>query len=228
MTKKHDILWLETTDSTNDEAGRRISDIDNLSVIAAMEQTSGRGQGEHTWLSKRGMNLLFSIVLKFGEGDLPAKEAFMLSRATSVSLVKFLSAHGIEAWIKPPNDIYVGERKICGTLIENTLRGAWVISSIIGIGLNVNQRNFDVSLPNPTSMVLENEKAYDIVACLEEFLNVFGKEIPGQARNDVWEIRDGLGFHCGDDGGGIGGVEDGASSDEDSCSGVRQGLCVRG
>ncbi len=173
MSKKHDILWLESVDSTNDEAGRRISDIDNLSVVAALEQTAGRGQGDHMWLSPRGENLLFSIVLKFSEGELMAKDSYSISLTVSESLVSFLAKYGIEAWVKPPNDIYVGDRKICGTLIENTFRGAWVSHSIIGIGLNVNQRNFDVSLPNPTSMVLETQKeTYNLEACLFDFLDI--------------------------------------------------------
>ncbi len=186
MTKKHDIMWFETVDSTNDEARRRISHIDNLSVIAAGEQTSGRGQGDHTWLSPHGENLLFSVVLKFNEGEMAAKDAFMISEHTSDSLVKFLAGYGIEAWVKPPNDIYVRDKKICGTLIENSVRGSWVKYSIVGIGLNINQRNFDVTLPNPTSMVIETEKkAYDIAACLDEFLDVYMEEIPHQVRDDV-------------------------------------------
>ncbi len=186
MAKKHDIIWLDVTDSTNDEARRHISDIDNLSVIAAMEQTSGRGQGNHTWLSQRGMNLLFSIVMKFEEGELPAKDVFRISEATSRSIVQFLAVHGIDAWIKPPNDIYVGENKICGTLIENSVRGSWVMHSIIGIGLNINQRNFDVSLPNPTSMAMETGKAYDVDVCLEQFLDIYREEIPHQVWDDLW------------------------------------------
>ncbi len=174
MTKKHDIIWFKSIDSTNNEARRRISVLDNLSVLSAFEQTGGRGQGDHTWLSSFGENLLFSVVLKFDEGEMHAKDAFMISERTAAALVEFLAGHGIEAWIKPPNDIYVGNRKICGTLIENSVRGSWVSYSIVGIGLNVNQRNFDVSLPNPTSMVLETEKkAYDIAVCLDEILDIF-------------------------------------------------------
>ncbi len=174
MSKKHDIIWFESLDSTNDEARRHISDIDNLSVLAALVQTDGRGQGDHTWLSPRGENLLFSIVLKFAEGEMEAKDVSIISGCTSESMVEFLAGYGIEAWIKPPNDIYVGSRKICGTLMENSMKGRWLSYSIIGIGLNVNQRNFDVSLPNPTSMVLETqEEAYDMNVCLEDFLDVF-------------------------------------------------------
>ncbi len=178
MSKKHDIIWFDTLDSTNDEARRRISEIDNLSVIATYVQTSGRGQGAHTWTSPHGENLLFSVVLKFGEGELPAGDVAKISIHTSNSIVRFLAGHGIEAWIKPPNDVYVGRNKICGTLIENSLKGSWVSHSIIGIGLNINQKNFDVSLPNPTSMVLETEKeAYDLAACLEEFMTIFSRAL---------------------------------------------------
>ncbi len=174
MTKKHDIMWFESLDSTNKEAGRRISDIDNLSVVAAEVQTQGRGQGDHTWLSPKGENLLFSIVLKFGEGRVHAKDAVKISGHTAEALVAFLDSYGIKAWIKPPNDIYVGRKKICGTLIENSVKGQWISHSIIGIGLNINQRNFDVSLPNPTSMVLETEnEAYDLSECLIGFMDVF-------------------------------------------------------
>ncbi len=182
MTKKHDIIWFKSLDSTNNEAKRRISDIDNLSVLAAFDQTAGRGQGDHRWLSMPGEDLLFSIVLKFNEGEMHVKDSFSISERTSEALVEYLAGHGIEAWVKPPNDIYVGQKKICGILIENSVKGSWVTHSIIGIGLNVNETLFDISLPNPTSMVQETKKkAYDIFACLEDFMNLFGKRNPGQA-----------------------------------------------
>ena len=188
MTKMYDIMWLDSVDSTNSEVKRRISDIDNLSVLSALSQSEGRGQKGNKWSSLPGENLTFSIVLKFGEqaagkaglsvaGKLrlvvAAREQFVLTEITSLSIVEFLSRHGIKAKIKWPNDIYVGDKKICGVLIENSLRGENLSSSIIGIGLNVNQRNFDVSLPNPTSMVLETGFEEDIKGCLEEFMDIF-------------------------------------------------------
>ena len=196
MTKMYDIMWLDSVDSTNSEAKRRISDIDNLSVLSALSQSEGRGQKGNKWSSLPGENLTFSIVLKFGEqtvgkagpgvaenaglsvaGKLQlvvaAREQFVLTEITSLSIVEFLSRHGIKAKIKWPNDIYVGDKKICGVLIENSLRGENLSSSIIGIGLNINQRNFDVNLPNPTSMVLETDFEEDIRSCLEEFMGIF-------------------------------------------------------
>ena len=188
MAKKHDIIWLDSIDSTNEEAKRHISDIDNLSVLSAYEQTEGRGQRGNTWMSTPGENLMFSIVLK--NPKISARDQFGINEITSLSVVDFLSQHGISARIKWPNDIYVGSKKICGILIENSLRGSGISSSIIGIGLNINQRNFDVNLPNPTSMVLcqtdlschsdssqchseRSDESFDIRTCLEEFMDIF-------------------------------------------------------
>ena len=187
MAKKHDIIWYDKLDSTNDEAKRRISDIDNLSVLSAMEQTAGRGQRGNKWSSCCGENLLFSIVLKFSDdskGGLPrmvAEKQAAISELAAVALIRFLSRHGIKVEIKWPNDIYAEEKKICGVLIENSLRGKWLSHSIVGIGLNINQRNFDVNLPNPSSMALLSGpgKTYDIKECLEEFISIFTELLPG-------------------------------------------------
>lgn len=170
---KADIIWLDRVDSTNDEAKRRISDIDNLSVVSALEQTSGRGQRGNQWYSAPGQNLLFSIVLK--SPSLIAKDHFALNEMAALSVTDFLSAYGIKAEIKWPNDIYVGQKKICGILIENSFLGNAISSSIIGIGLNINQRNFNVSLPNPTSLVLcsAQDEPLDIDRCLCRFMDIF-------------------------------------------------------
>ena len=184
MKSNYDIMWLDSIDSTNDEAKRHISDLDNLSVLSALSQTKGRGQGDHIWLSEPGSNLLFSIVLKYASADsaqspllsVQAHDQIVISQITALSVVDLMAAYGIEAKIKWPNDIYVGGKKICGILIEHSVCGKWLTSSIIGIGLNVNQRNFDVSLPNPTSMVLSNKdfkENYSLKELLEEFMHIF-------------------------------------------------------
>ena len=181
-------MWLGSTDSTNELARRHISEIDNLSVLSALEQTTGRGQRGNTWSSRPGENLTFSIVLKFAGPDdrningklLPctlAYDQFILTEIASLSVIRFLKEKGIHAGIKWPNDIYVGSKKICGMLIENSVRGKYISSSIIGIGLNINQRNFNVNLPNPTSLIMNTSPAqgdeYDIRLCLEEFMKIF-------------------------------------------------------
>jgi BirA family biotin operon repressor/biotin-[acetyl-CoA-carboxylase] ligase len=184
MKSNFDIIWLDSVDSTNDEAQRRISDLDNLSVLSALSQTKGRGQGDHIWLSEPGSNLLFSIVLKYasaGSAQSPllsvqAHDQIVISQITALSVVDLLAAHDIDAKIKLPNDIYVGDKKIFGILIEHSVCGKWLTSSIIGIGLNVNQRNFDVNLPNPISMMLlskDSEENFDLKELLDEFMDIF-------------------------------------------------------
>lgn len=189
MADRHDIMWFDTLDSTNEEVRRRIDSLDNLSVVSALTQTEGRGQRGNSWSSAPGENLTFSIILKFRRGDASSEESscdsavlpqlkavdqFVLSEISSLALVRLLESHGIRASVKWPNDIYIGSCKVCGMLIENSLLGSSVSFSIIGIGLNVNQRNFDVSLPNPTSMLLEDmKKEFDLPALLDEFMNIF-------------------------------------------------------
>ena len=168
-----DIIWLERVDSTNDEARRHISEIDNLSVVSALEQTKGRGQRGNRWSSQPGENLTFSLVVK--DFRIKANEQSAISQATALSLVDLLSRHEIKARIKWPNDIYAGDEKICGILIENSLKGSEIDWSIIGIGLNVNQTAFPEDLPNPTSMKLctGNSNPYNTREILEEFMGIF-------------------------------------------------------
>lgn len=147
------ILWLETADSTNSELRRRITGLDNLSIIAAREQTAGRGQGTHTWFSTPGRNLTFSILYRFGDAyALAASDAILITQVTTLAIRDYLLGHGVRARIKWPNDIWVEDRKICGILIENTLESGMVRESIVGIGLNLNETGWPPELPNPVSL----------------------------------------------------------------------------
>ena len=147
------ILWLETADSTNSELRRRITGLDNLSIIAAREQTDGRGQGTHTWFSTPGRNLTFSILYRFGDAyALAASDAILITQVTTLAIRDYLLGHGVRARIKWPNDIWVEDRKICGILIENTLESGMVRESIVGIGLNLNETGWPPELPNPVSL----------------------------------------------------------------------------
>lgn len=169
------ITWLEEVESTNDELRKRIDTLDNLSVIAARRQTAGRGQGDHKWHSRPGENLTFTVHLKFGgEGGMEPLEAIdslIITETVTLALRLYLEDKGILSRIKWPNDIYVGDRKICGILIENILSGSCVTSSIVGIGLNLNQTEFPVDLPNPISIAQITGKQYDAQLELEIFCN---------------------------------------------------------
>ena len=155
--RKIDINWTGSVDSTNNEAKRRIDSLADLSVISAVEQTAGRGQRGNIWLSDPGKNLTFSIAVKYGGellADASPENEFVINGIISLSVVELLAVHGIDARIKLPNDIYVNDKKICGILIEHSVLGSSLVHSIIGVGLNVNQLDFDESLANPTSMLL--------------------------------------------------------------------------
>lgn len=156
------ILWSNSLDSTNKEAVRLLqagSLTDKLSFIAALEQTSGRGQGDHIWTSAPGENLTFSVVLQ-DPGFCDAGTLDLINSYVCPVIRRFLQEEGIESWVKAPNDIWVGDRKICGILIENFIIGSRVEASIIGIGLNLNQESWPSDIPNPVSLFQLNGKKY--------------------------------------------------------------------
>ena len=125
-------------------------------TILADEQTAGRGQRGNAWQAAAGENLTFSVVLR--PTFLPVGQQFALSIAVALAGFDTLRAvlgRGVAAWVKWPNDLYVGNRKVGGVLIENTVRGNFLASSIVGIGLNVNQTAFGSDLGGATSLALE-------------------------------------------------------------------------
>ena len=139
------IIWLDSAKSTNSELRMRLGELDNLSVIAAVEQTAGRGQGSHTWYSSPRTNLTFSILYRFpedGQGLLKVADMLLVTQITTLGIREYLLSKGITAGIKWPNDIWVGDRKICGILIENILDGDRIEASIVGIGLDVNEETW--------------------------------------------------------------------------------------
>lgn len=147
------VTWLDTVDSTNSEALRRLPSLPSGTVLAARAQTAGRGQRGNTWFSEPGKNLTFSVVLTFPDGFLAAADAFALNCLCSVSVARFLALYGVQASVKWPNDIYAAGRKICGMLLENGLSGSCIAHSVMGIGINVFQTEFP-NLANATSLAL--------------------------------------------------------------------------
>ncbi|MBO7440197.1 MAG: biotin--[acetyl-CoA-carboxylase] ligase [Bacteroidales bacterium] len=151
-------------DSTNNEAQRQLQNgvaPKGDFVIRADFQTDGRGQRGNTWYSPNAMNLMFSYV--FFPTKLEVRNQFMLSQASAIAVAEYLKQKGVEdVSIKWPNDVYVGMKKICGMLIENTVSGHYIRYSIIGIGLNINQTTFPDNLPNPISLTKCTGKQYDL------------------------------------------------------------------
>jgi BirA family transcriptional regulator, biotin operon repressor / biotin---[acetyl-CoA-carboxylase] ligase len=165
------IVRLEVTDSTNNYANRQIREnaIPEGTVFLAYEQTTGRGQLKNVWESEPGQNLLFSIVLF--PGFLEIRQQFMLSKVVTLGIYKALSKYVDSLKIKWPNDIYAGNQKLGGILIENSIMNGLLKSSVVGIGLNVNQTVFYSDAPNPVSLQLLTNQHYDCAVILTEILS---------------------------------------------------------
>ena len=144
-------------DSTNNRAAQNQYGAGD--VIIAESQSAGRGQRGNTWNSLAGQNLTFSVVLQ--PDFLLAERQFQISKTAALAVADTIADLGLTPAIKWPNDIYIGNRKVTGILIENDLCGAYLCRSVIGIGLNVNQTDFDPSLPNPTSLAQKSGHPFD-------------------------------------------------------------------
>jgi len=140
-----ELIELLTVPSTNNYAAELISrtKVQNGTVIMAHEQTAGRGQRGREWLSESGKDLAFSVVII--PDSLTVNMQFYLSRAIVLGIRDFLvDLVRKPVYVKWPNDVYVGDKKICGILIENEIIGNNVAHSIIGVGLNVSFSNSNV------------------------------------------------------------------------------------
>jgi len=150
-------IRLDSVASTNTYLTSRAADnLPHATVATTDRQTAGRGQRGNSWEAADGKNITLSILLRPKE-ILPSQQ-FVVSEIVSLGIVNTLDHYLTEAEeeisIKWPNDIYVGDKKICGILIENSLMGNKIVSSIAGIGLNVNQDRFLSDAPNPVSMAI--------------------------------------------------------------------------
>ncbi|MDR2126656.1 MAG: biotin--[acetyl-CoA-carboxylase] ligase [Prevotellaceae bacterium] len=185
---EYKILWYGETESTNDLAHDAIGKNEaDRTVFVADNQTKGRGQRNNSWESEPSKNLTFSLVLY--PDFLKVGEQFLLSKAISVATVDLLREQGLSAKIKWPNDIYAGDKKITGILIENNITGNRIASSIIGVGLNVNQRIFVSDAPNPTSISIELDKEFDRKMLLKRLLVLFDRRYKSLAMNDCKQIE---------------------------------------
>jgi len=163
------IIRLEQTASTNSYL-LQLSDTEKLAegtVVITDNQTRGRGQGTNSWESEPCKNLTFSVILY--PVSVEASAQFVLSKAISLAVYDFLSQFVPEVSVKWPNDVYVGDQKIAGILIENFIEGAYLTKSIAGIGVNINQESFVSDAPNPVSLRQLTGNAYPLVDCLENF-----------------------------------------------------------
>lgn len=183
----HQIIVVESCLSTNTQLLNLIEsdDVNDGAILMTHSQTNGRGQAGK-WETNDGENLTFSFVLypRF----LKIADQFKLTQFVSLGIRNFLSAFLPKKSVKVkwPNDILVGDRKICGVLIENQVQGSGLNQSVIGIGLNVNQDSFNLFDRPATSMKMETGKTFELLDVLDELCKYLNQQyaILEQGRGD--------------------------------------------
>lgn len=155
----HRFIFLDTVDSTNNYAATqlKLGEIGHGTVIMAENQTNGRGQRGNSWQSSAFDNLIFSLVIE--PQNKPANWTNYYSWIAALSLIKLLKSKNISAQIKWPNDIIINNKKVAGILIENSISGVLLKSVIVGIGINLNQREFEYI--NASSLHNETKEFYN-------------------------------------------------------------------
>lgn len=155
------LIKLDAIDSTN-EFLKGISTqqgLENFTVVTAENQTNGKGQMGAVWNSEVGKNLIMSVLVKDFLTEI--NEIFNLNIAVSLAVITTLKKNNIpDLSIKWPNDILSANKKIGGILIENSIKSDGTILSIVGLGLNVNQTNFE-GLPKASSLAVVAGQEFD-------------------------------------------------------------------
>ncbi|MDR7370570.1 biotin--[acetyl-CoA-carboxylase] ligase [Flavobacterium aquidurense] len=155
------LIKLDAIDSTNEflKALSAQDELENFTVVTAENQTKGKGQMGAKWQSEAGKNLIMSALVKDFIFD--NEQVFSLSLITALSVMDVLKSLDIsDLSIKWPNDIMSYNKKIGGILIENTIKSDGRIVSVVGLGLNVNQTNFD-ELPYASSLAVISGRNFD-------------------------------------------------------------------
>ncbi len=163
---------LNSVDSTNTYLQEYLhrEKVEEGFVVSAIEQTAGRGHGRNSWESDPGKNLTFSLLLR--PFFIPPENQFLLTQIISLAMVDLLLEilPKKKVTIKWPNDIYIGNKKVAGILIQNFIKGATIDYTIAGIGLNVNQEIFLSDALNPVSLIHFTQKPLVLADVLDRLL----------------------------------------------------------
>lgn len=165
------IIKLDAIDSTNSFLKALVAQesCENFTVVSTESQTQGRGQRGSGWTSEVGKNLAFSVL--YNQKIEEIASLFTLNIVVALSVVEALkSFSNLNFSIKWPNDILAENKKIAGILIENTFKNQNEVQSIIGIGLNVNQSQFE-NLPQASSLFLLENQLFDRETLLISIVN---------------------------------------------------------
>ena len=164
------VVFLPQCHSTNDELShliRKGNEPEGL-VVYTDHQTSGKGQRGNIWVDEGGKNVLLSLLLR--PSRLQVSDQFFLNVIVGLAVIQVLEDYSSATKsLKWPNDIYLNEKKLGGILIENNIKGGAMESAVVGLGLNVNQRGFN--MPNATSIFLETQCEFDREDIIDELLS---------------------------------------------------------
>ena len=183
-------ILLQSTDSTNEYASKLLEkgkNIDNFLTVCSRIQEKGKGIYGSSWHSEDYKNLTFSII--FFPNNLNVKDNFLLSMSVSLGICDYLKTHKINSKIKWPNDILIDKKKICGILIETNIKSEQIQSSVIGVGLNINQTNFPGEIKNPVSIKNITGRTYDIEEELKRISAFIIKRLKNLAEENFADIK---------------------------------------
>ncbi|MFV8325392.1 biotin--[acetyl-CoA-carboxylase] ligase [Flavobacterium sp. ZS1P14] len=155
------VIKLDAIDSTNEflKGLSNKQEVENFTVVTAESQTKGKGQMGAVWASEVGKNLIMSVLIKDFLSNIC--EIYNLNIVVSLAVIDVLETYKIpDLSIKWPNDILSYNKKIGGILIENSIKSDGTIVSIVGLGLNVNQTNFE-NLPKASSLAVICNTQFD-------------------------------------------------------------------
>ena len=175
------LIKLNAIDSTNEyiKKNRDFFSEKELCVLT-FNQTKGKGQRGNTWVSEQGSNLCISLY--FSDLNINIEDLFNLNMLVSLNIIEILDSLFLKNLkIKWPNDILAENKKISGILIETFSKNKMIKDIIVGIGINVNQIDFN-DLINATSMSLIMNKKYDLNILYKLFLEKF-KGFSDQVKN---------------------------------------------
>lgn len=183
------LYFFKSLPSSNTHAAEmlKLNKLTEGSIVHTNYQTAGRGHLGNRWESEEGKNLLISIILS--PSMIKPASQFIISMTVSLGICDFLKRYTTDCSIKWPNDIYISNDKIAGILIENTLMGDQVKNSIVGIGLNINQKNFISDAPNPVSLTNITGESYDINNCLQHLASDLDKRYKQLISQDYINIK---------------------------------------
>ncbi len=182
------IVRIPVTDSTNNYAATQLltKRPQEGAVYVAGSQIDGRGQISSKWESEPNKNLTFSIILY--PGFLEIARQFLISKAISLGVTDYLSEVTDQVSIKWPNDIYIGNGKVAGILIENSICGNRILTCIVGVGLNINQQIFKSDAPNPVSLSQITGDVYDLGNSLSNLCTRIDNRYQQLQRGEVYQL----------------------------------------